>query len=262
MSSVVLNSPCLGQNQRVTKDLEINHLWPAQKAGHIFDMETMQILLLAIAAALLGFALWRKIQKSNAQQNQFKTRLFSDVISVFKNPELTSGAAIGSQCLNGNYRGNGFQLQTITDTLAVRKLPCLWLQITLPCKISVTAKLDMMMRPAGQTSFSNFDFLSNVIKTPSGFPQFAQLRSDETTGYADLDIVKRHLSLFAITKFKELLITPHGLRFVFQAAEADRAYYGVLRNARFEGTPIDTQIVRQAMDALLALKLDLEEHQR
>jgi hypothetical protein len=225
-------------------------------------MEQMQILLVLLATAALTFALWRKIQKTNSQQQDSEKLLFSEVLSLFENPTIKDGPAAGSKRLDGAYQSNNFQLQTITDTLAVRKLPSLWLLVTLPCNLPVTAKLDLMMRPAGQTSFSNFDFLDHMISTPPEFPQFAQLRSDSSSGYAKLDIIKHHLGLFAISKFKELLISPQGLRIVIQAAEADRAYYGVLRNARFENTCIESELLKQSMDTLLALKSALEDYSK
>ena len=42
-----------------------------------------------------------------------------------------------------------------------------------------------------------------------------------------------HLSLFADGRAKELLVTPNGVRFVWLLAEADRARYGVFRQAEF-----------------------------
>jgi hypothetical protein len=224
-------------------------------------MENMRIIFWLLAAVLIVIALWRKFQKSRFQREASEKLLLSDVISLLKNPSIGDGTSIGSKRCEGEYSGEVFQLQTITDTLAVRKLPSLWLMITLPCTIPVTAKLDMMMRPAGPTSFSNFDFLDHMISAPTGFPEYAVLRSDKTSGFANLENVKRHLSLFANTKFKELLITPQGLRIVMQAAEADRAYYGVLRNARFNDTRIDPVIVKQMMDTLLALKAELKDDQ-
>jgi hypothetical protein len=224
-------------------------------------MENMRIIVGLIATVLIVIALWRKFQRSKLQREASEKLLFSDVISLFKNPSISDGIAIGSRRCDGEYAGENFQLQTITDTLAVRKLPSLWLMVTLPSKLPVTAKLNMMMRPAGPTSFSNFDFLDHMISAPAGFPEHAVLRSDKPSGFANLQSVKRHLSLFANTKFKELLITPQGLRIVMQAAEADRAYYGVLRNARFNDTRIDPAIVKQIMDTLLALKTELTDDQ-
>jgi hypothetical protein len=224
-------------------------------------MDNMRIIFWLLAAVLIVIALWRKFQKSKLQREASDKLLFSDVIGLFKNPTISEGTSMGSRRCDGEYAGENFQLQTITDTLATRKLPSLWLMITLPANIPVTAKLDMMMRPAGPTSFSNFDFLDHMISTPAGFPEHAVLRSDKPSGYANLENVKRHLGLFANAKFKELLITPQGLRIVMQAAEADRAYYGVLRNARFNDVCIDHTIVKQTMDTLLALKAELKDDQ-
>jgi hypothetical protein len=224
-------------------------------------MTNMRIILGLIAAVLIVNALLRKFQKSKAQRAASENLLFIDVINLLTNPIISDGTTAGSKRCDGQYRSENFQLQTIIDTLAVRKLPSLWLMVTLPSNLHVTAKLDMMMRPAGSTSFSNFDFLDHTIPTPAGFPELAVLRSDKGTGFANLATVKSHIKLFANPKFKELLIMPQGLRIVMQAAEADRARYGVFRDARFNDTRIDQETVKQIMDTLLALKAALVDYQ-
>ncbi len=213
-----------------------------------------------VIAVLIFVALFRRVQNAKQERKGSVDLLFADVKSLFVNPVLSAGESAGTQQLEGVYAGQAIQLKTITDTLSVRKLPSLWLMVTLPCAVPVTAKLDMMLRPAGVTSFSNFDFLDHTLKSPDGFPEFAVLRSDKLAGYADLVIIKQHIGIFANPKFKELLVTPQGLRLVLQVAEASRAHYGVLRDARFGDVSIDRAIVQDALETLLALKAALVEH--
>ncbi len=186
--------------------------------------------------------------------------LFAQIRDVLVTPTQTSSTSLGSQRLDGFYKNNAVQVQTVTDTLATRKLPSLWLMVTVPTKLPVTAKLDMMLRSAGPTSFSNFDFLRNSIRLPSGFPEHAALRSDHESGYANLKIVKNHIEFFANPRAKELLITPDGLRLVVQLAEAERARYVVMREANFSDVQIDAELVQNMIESLLALKVALEDH--
>ena len=212
-----------------------------------------------VIAVLIFIALLRMVHNAKKERKGSVDLLFASVKSLFVSPLLTAGEAAGTQQLEGIYAGQAFQLKTIVDTLAVRKLPSLWLMVTLPCAVPVKAKLDIMLRPAGVTSFSNFDFLDHTIKSPVGFPEFAVLRSDKLAGYADLTIIKHHIGIFSNPKFKELLITPQGLRLVLQVAEASRAHYGVLRDARFGEVSIDRTIVQDALKTLLALRAALVE---
>jgi hypothetical protein len=53
---------------------------------------------------------------------------------------------------------------------------------------------------------------------------------------------------------KELLITPKGLRMVVQMAEADRARYGVFRQADFGEVTLEAALLRDILDRLIALR--------
>ena len=83
---------------------------------------------------------------------------------------MQRGQTAGVWTLNGRYRDHHFQLKTVADTLATRKLPSLWLMVTLPEPLPVTATTNMMMRAAGVTSFSNFDFLAPHTGFACGLP--------------------------------------------------------------------------------------------
>lgn len=223
-------------------------------------MSELKIILVFIAAVIIVTALVRRYRRANLQKSDSAEFLFHDVKTLFTASRQSAGISAGSYLLDASYEGQEVQLQTIIDTLAVRKLPSLWLMVTVPCAIPVTAKLDMMMRPAGVTSFSNFDFLDHTMISPPGFPEFAVLRSDKRTGYANLNIVRHYLGIFANPRFKELLIAPTGLRLVVQVAEASRAYYGVFRDAKFGDISLDHALTKNMIETLLALKAALEEH--
>jgi hypothetical protein len=223
-------------------------------------MGGFKTMLGLFAGVLVCIALVRRYQRTGQQKTISVDQLFSDVKSMFTNANISVADSVGCHRLDGAYAGHPVQLQTIVDTLAVRKLPSLWMMVTLPCALPISAKLDMMMRPAGVTSFSNFDFLDHTLDAPKGFPEFAVLRSDKTEGFADIQIVKRHIRIFANPRFKELLITPQGLRLVVQVAEASRSHYGVFREARFGDVVIDRNLTQHSLETLLALKAALEEH--
>ncbi len=220
----------------------------------------MQNFIAYTIAGLLGTVLVRSYFAQKRRKQAGAELLFSQVRDLLNTPIHSSGISLGSQRLDGFYKENAVQIQTVSDTLATRKLPCLWLMVTIPDKLPVTAKLDMMLRSAGPTSFSNFDFLRHSIGLPPGFPEHATLRSDHDSGYANLKIVKNHLEFFANPRAKELLITPDGLRLVIQIAEAERSRYVVMREANFSDVQIEAELVQNMIESLLALKAALEEH--
>ena len=229
------------------------------KAGHYFYMTLINLLYAAIAAAIAYFLIKRTMAKAE-RQKQIPAHLFAEVKMLFADPEIKTGESLGSHILTGIYDGHQFELKTITDTLNTRKLPSLWLMITLKSATPIKHTLDMMLRPAGPTTFSNFDFLPVILLTPSGFPEQAVLHCDEQQPPFDLNLLRPVLSLFQNPRAKEFLATPNGLRLVIQLGEAERARYLVAREARFENTTIDAGETKQALELLLALKNDLQQH--
>ena len=220
----------------------------------------MQNFIALMIAGLLATVLVRSFLAHKRRERTVTQVLFSEVRNLLAAPQQISGTSLGSQRLDGLYQNHAVQIQTVTDTLATRKLPSLWLMVTVTDKLGVTAKLDLMMRSAAPTSFSNFDFLKYSLPLPAGFPELAALRSDKTSGYANLNIIKNHLGFFMNPRAKELLVTPDGLRLVIQLAEAERARYVVMREANFSDVQIDGNLVREMIETLLALKVALEEN--
>jgi hypothetical protein len=219
-------------------------------------MSSLQTILGVILAAFLAYAFYRYTLRRAAQQAEHAHALFADLFPLLQNADRNPGESIGSWNVTGRYRDNVFQFQTITDTMAVRKLPSLWLMVTLPKPQPVAATFDFMMRPAAATTFSKFDFLQHTLPLPDGFPEEGVLRSDGLMAAPD-GAMRLALSMFRARRGKELLVSPKGLRIVCQLAEADRARYGVYREARFSDARIDASLANELMNTLLQLEADL-----
>jgi hypothetical protein len=233
-------------------------LWPAGKRAIIFDMSFMNFIYVLITAAV-AYLLIKRIMAKVERQKQIPNLLFAEVASLFTETEIKPGESFGSHIITGIYDEHSFELKTITDTLNTRKLPSLWLMMTLKSPIPIKHTLDMMMRSAGPSTFSNFDFLPVIIQAPSGFPEQAVLKSDEDQSPFDLNLLRPILGFFKNPRAKEFLATPNGLRLVTQLSEAERARYLVAREARFENASIDVSETRHALELLLALKNNLQQ---
>lgn len=218
----------------------------------------MQYFIAIIISLVLLVLLWRQWRTAEAKLNAQPLQLFAKVQNLFSHSHLARGETAGTSKLDGEYHGHRFQLKAVVDTLATRKLPCLWLLITLPEAQNVKATLNMMMRPTGPTTFSNFDFLAHTVVTPSGFPAHAVIRTNDEVHCLSAELLRPHLQLFETRHGKELLISPKGLRIVVQVAEVDRLRYGVFREANFGDTVIDADLVKQCLQLLLDLQTSLK----
>jgi hypothetical protein len=223
-------------------------------------MSSIQVILGAVVAAVLVALLFRQFLRESAKRADQGRVLFEPVFSLFENPDLQRGTTAGVWTLNGRYRGQPFQLKTVADTLATRKLPSLWFMVTLPEPQPVTSTTNLMMRAAGVSSFSNFDFLPHELALPAGFPEQATIRSDEASSSTAVSMMSRYLDIFHHGRGKEFLISPKGLRIVVQLAEGDRARYGVFREANFADKTIDADLATQIMNTLIDLRNDIRNH--
>lgn len=221
---------------------------------------TVQLVLGILVATVLAALLARQYMRESAKRADQGRVLFGPVLSLFDEPIVQRAPTAGVWTLNGRYRGHSFQLKTVADTLATRKLPSLWLMVTLPETLPVPGTTNLMMRAAGVTSFSNFDFLPHTLSLPVGFPEQATLRSDRNDCRDMILLMASHLDVFFGGRGKEFLISPKGLRIVVQLAEGDRARYGVFREANFGGTAIGVDVATQIMDSLVNLRKEIFEH--
>lgn len=222
--------------------------------------DALKIALAICVAGILFYFLTRKWLQANAKDAATPNILFSGIRPLFKDSQITKGQTIGSWKLVGKYKNDVFQLQTVVDTLSTRKLPILWLMVTLPSPQKISGTVDMMMRPAGPSTFSNFDFLPCTLQTPFGFPELAVLRTDNLETKSMLHLIQPHAALFMQSSAKELLVSPKGLRIVTMLAEAERARYGVFRQADFGDVRLASENVQKIMDSLITLHTKLDSY--
>ena len=175
--------------------------------------------------------------------------------------DVSDGTA-GVITWEGSWNGQHVQLRTIVDTLATRKLPARWLSVSITEKVAVPATFDMMMRPGSPTTFSNFDHLQHTLPKAPGFPLEAVLRTDRRGTRFPQGIIADHLEPFAEGRAKELLITPNGVRIVWLLAEAERARYGVFRQAAFGDARIDPALIDRLLTSLSALRDAINKSER
>jgi hypothetical protein len=178
----------------------------------------------------------------------------ASVRSVIADAANVSEGTAGIVTWAGSWNGRRVQLRTIVDTLAIRKLPARWLSVSITEKVAVPGTFDMMMRPGSATTFSNFDHLDHTLAKTAKFPSEAVVRTDRKGVRFPVDIIADHLDLFADGRAKELLITPNGVRIVWLLAEAERARYGVFRQAEFGTVALDPVLIETLLASASALR--------
>ncbi len=222
---------------------------------------TSALLAGAIALALVLHLAWL----ARGNRNKGLAALAADeasVRAVVTDAANVSDGTAGVVTLAGSWNGRRVQVRTIVDTLATRKLPARWLSVSITEQVAVPGTFDMMMRPGSPTTFSNFDHLDHTLAKTAEFPAEAVVRTDRKGVRFPQDLIADHLDIFAEGRAKELLITPNGVRIVWLLAEAERARYGVFRQAAFGDVRLDPVLIERLLASASALRDAINRRER
>lgn len=204
------------------------------------------LLLLFAAVAVLPALFARDATRARRQRTGF----FTETLVLFDRYRVAM-AGQAYPLLEGRYRGHEVRLEPVLDDMAWRKLPSLWLKVTVFKPNPARGVLDFLMRPQGGEFFSPSGDIIHRLAIPESWPQNAILCADQKT--APLESLSPHMTVFADPRAKELVVSPRGVRLVYQAAQGDRAQYLVLRQAHFENNKADPVLVRSLLDRAIAI---------
>lgn len=216
---------------------------------------TLMAVLGALAGTAFLFVLYRQLQESRARARR-RAAFLDDVQTLFTGG-LKALNLDGFPRISGTYQGHTFDIQAVPDTLNVRKLPTLWLLVSLPAPMPVKATFDLMMRPRGVEMFSNHAQLPVQMAPDSAFPADCTIRTDAPGELPPRDLLLRHTHILEDGLAKELLISPKGLRIVWLAEEAHRGRYLIFRDSEMGLSPFPAASVKPLLDYLIELREDL-----
>lgn len=214
---------------------------------------TQPALLLPLLGALLLLLwqvrrLWRDARRRRRTRAEFLDicrPLFSDTLSRIE-PD-------GFPRLAGARHGARFDLRVVPDALTTRKLPALWLLVTLTEPQPLRATWALMLRPRGAETFSNFDRLPRLLPALPDLPADAAVRTDASAG-APPPALARIVERLGEDRLKEVVLSPKGLRVTWLLEEAHRARYLAFRDAEMGLSPLAPETLVPLLDALLDLR--------
>lgn len=219
-------------------------------------------LLLALIAALAGtgflYFLTRGLREAR-QRAVCRAAFLDDVQGLFSGG-LKKLNADGFPRISGTYRDRTFDIQIVPDTLNFRKLPSLWLLVSLPEAMPVRATFDLMMRPRGVEMFSRHAELPVQMAPDPAFPHDSSVRTDAPHLLPPRQLLLKHTAILEDARAKELLISPKGLRIVWLVEEAERGSYLLFRDSEMGLSPFPAAEAKRLLDYLLDLRNDLAAH--
>lgn len=193
---------------------------------------------LAAALALgVGAAVIFALRREQAARAMRRAGYLSAVRVLFTDRQEVVQPS-GFPRMAGVHEGVAFDIQVVSDTLSLRKLPALWVLVSVPEALPTGATVDVMLRPTGMESFSNFNQLPVQVPVPAGFPADCAIRADAPGAVPFEAAIREVLDGVDLDRLKEVLVTPKGVRLVLLAEEAHRGRYLIYRDAEMGRVPL------------------------
>lgn len=178
--------------------------------------------------------------------------LFEHVVHLFKDAEVCQDG-ISYPVLTGRYQGHPIKLEPLVDSAAFRKLPVLWLVVTQPRSLSVSAPLDILLRPNGSEFFSpNTDFEYDVLPDEN-WPEHIRVASPNPSKAPSLSAFDPFKSFISDPLTKEVYVSRRGVRLVHQLAESDQTHYRVTRRVELDTRGFAPERLAPVLAALVGI---------
>jgi hypothetical protein len=216
------------------------------------------LIPLGLAFAALGLWLGVRLIRETRDRTAARAGYLALLKPLFDGGE-TRLQPTGFPRMTGNRGGLSYDFQVIPDTLTFRKLPALWVLITIPEPMPLTATLSLMARPSGNEPFSRFPTLPHDVPPPPELPAYVSIRTDDAAMIARSDLISAQADLFDDPQVKEVVLSPKGLRIVILAEEADRGRFLIFREAEMGRTPLSPARIAPILGRLATLREDLQK---
>jgi hypothetical protein len=207
--------------------------------------------MLSYAVALVGVItlvmLYRRDRKSLQAR---RARFFDRCLDLFQSYRITQEGPT-FPLLSGRYRDYEVRLVPVVDDMAWRKVPVLYLKVTVLKANRYRAILDLLIRPGGVEVYSPSDELHHHVPLPEGWPGQAVLCTDDPSSLPPLDLITPHMGVFNDVYMKELVATSRGVRLTRMIWQARRLHYAVLREVNFEELYLDPAIAKTLLDSAI-----------
>lgn len=203
--------------------------------------DAMPEFIVVSVAMLFSLVLWWMYRKHHHQVSQSRAALLSDCNKVITIHETQFDRA-GYAAVKGEFSSKPISLRLEVDNLTARKIPVMWLHITMPRQDTRGGSLDILVRPQVNDVYSPSWNWNKVVTPLAGWPQHARFMSKDKT--PDLTLIDADVrNLFADERTKELVVTPEAVRLTYLIRQADRGHYLLLRSVEFDQSPIDSDQV-------------------
>jgi hypothetical protein len=133
----------------------------------------------------------------------------------------------------GDYRGERVKVELVVDTLTLRRLPRLWLVVTVRRGLALASPVDIVVGPLSSDIVSPGAAFKYEHERPAAWPEHLRIASRGPVALAALHDVEALAALLHDELTKSVVVAPGGVRVVRELARGDVASYRVVRRPNF-----------------------------
>lgn len=183
--------------------------------------------------------------------------LLDDCARLFDRYALTHGGDSFPR-LSGRSGTRNVDARLISDTMTIRRLPQLWLQVTVLERTNSESEFAVLVRPSGYEFYSLTTDFPHAIERPASFPHELIIRgSDYKASKLFEKLAPVIADILTDPRVKEVAVTRKGLRIIRQAGEGRRGEYLLLRQAVFDDAAVSADMLESLLSQIENLKMSL-----
>lgn len=218
-------------------------------------MSTVSTLFLfACPLTILGWIAMRDHRARHASRRA----LLGDCARLFDRYALTHEGDSFPR-LSGRIGTRNVDVRLVCDTMTIRRLPQLWLQVTVLERLQGVSGLAILVRPSGYEFYSLTNDFHHVIEPPADFPRELIVRGkDARSDNVFEKLAPAAAAILSDPRVKEIAVTAEGFRITRQASEGKRGDYLLLRQAVFDESAVPAAVLETALNDIESLRRSLE----
>jgi hypothetical protein len=204
-------------------------------------------------AIIAGPLAWLAIRDHKKLRTSRKS-LLDGCLPLFDRPVLSHGGD-SFPAVSGTVANHRVDVRLISDTMTIRRLPQLWLQVTAIERVPDIAGIAALVRPSGYEFYSLTTGFDHVMDTPTSFPREVLVRGENPRAEQTLQKLAAPMAaILSDPTVKEIAVTRQGLRIIRQAGEGRKGEYLLLRQAVFDDAAVSAADLESTLSEIDTLR--------
>jgi hypothetical protein len=208
----------------------------------------MAATVICIALAVVAVGVLIGVQRAHAQRVAAERRaLLAVALPLFADATI-SQHGIGYPTLSGTDRGHRVAIQLVVDSLTLRRLPRLWLVVSVFRPTGLAGPVDILCEPQVPAMVTPAERFRNVHPAPADWPDDVRVATPGPE-MPDLQPFEPAVAVLSEPETKGILAGPGGVRVVQELARGDLGHWRAVRRVKFDVEAPSRARVARLLDA-------------